>query len=124
MDSFEKTGDSEQRHKRRQRYSGTHPRRFEQKYKEHNIEAYPELREHLIAKGKTPVTTHIPVLMEEVMVYLAPKSGEIVADCTVGYGGHAVECRRRIARSGRLSGLEVEKDERERRQGRLGKENV
>src|SRR5512136_886422 len=124
MDSFEKTGDSEQRHKRRQRYSGTHPRRFEQKYKEHNIEAYPELREHLIAKGKTPVTTHIPVLMEEVMVYLAPKSGEIVADCTVGYGGHAMEFIRRIAPNGRLIAFDVDKDELERTQERLSKENV
>lgn len=124
MDSFEETGDSEKQHKRRQRYSGTHPRRFEQKYKEHNIEAYPELREHLIAKGKTPATTHIPVLMEEVMECLAPKPGEIVADCTVGYGGHALEFIKRIAPNGRLIAFDVDKDELERTKERLSKENV
>jgi 16S rRNA (cytosine1402-N4)-methyltransferase len=124
MESFEKKDGNEQQYKRRARYSGTHPRRFEQKYKEHNIEAYPELREHLIAKGKTPVTTHIPVLMEEIMECLAPKPGEIVADCTVGYGGHALEFMKRIAPNGRLIAFDVDKDELERTRERLSKENT
>ncbi len=111
-------------HKRRPRYKGTHPRRFEEKYKEHNIEAHPELREHLIAKGKTPATTHIPVLLEEVMEYLAPKPGELVADCTVGYGGHAREFMKRIGPEGKLFAFDVDQAELERTKERLSRENV
>ena len=33
---------SEQIHKRRKRYKGTHPRNFEEKYKELDPEMYPE----------------------------------------------------------------------------------
>ena len=111
-------------HKRRPRYRGTHPRRFEQKYKEHNIDAHPELREHLIAKGKTPATTHIPIMVEEVMEYLAPKPGDITADCTVGYGGHAEEFMKRIAPNGKLIAFDIDQTELERTKERLSKENV
>jgi 16S rRNA (cytosine1402-N4)-methyltransferase len=124
MDSIEQTGGNEQPHKRRPRYSGTHPRSFEQKYKEHNIEVYPELREHLLAKGKTPATTHIPVLIEEVMENLTPKAGEIAADCTVGYGGHAMEFLKRISPNGRLIAFDVDKAELERTRERLSSENA
>ncbi len=125
MNSTNHSNDKSQpEHKRRPRYSGTHPRRFEQKYKEHNIEAHPELREHLIAKGKTPATTHIPVLLEEVMEYLAPKPGELVADCTVGYGGHAREFMKRIGPEGKLFAFDVDQAELERTKERLCKENV
>jgi len=33
--------------------------------------------------------THIPVLLEQVLQYLAPKEGESYLDLTAGYGGHA-----------------------------------
>lgn len=41
---------SEQIHKRRKRYKGTHPRNFEDKYKELNPEKYPETIEKLFLK--------------------------------------------------------------------------
>lgn len=34
-------------------------------------------------------TKHIPVLLDEVLRYLDPKSGEAYLDLTAGYGGHA-----------------------------------
>jgi 16S rRNA (cytosine1402-N4)-methyltransferase len=106
--------------RRRKRYSGTHPKRFEEKYKEHAIEAHPELLEHLRAKGKTPAGTHIPILVEEIMAALKPGAGDIVADCTIGYGGHAAEFLKRIGTGGRLVGFDMDGQELERTRGRLG----
>ena len=41
----------EQQHKRRVRYKGTHPRKFEEKYKEHNPEKYADTIEKVIKQG-------------------------------------------------------------------------
>ncbi len=92
-------------HKRRPRYSGTHPRRFGQKYKELNPEAYPEMQGHIRAQGRTPAGTHVPVLLGEVMNWLRPVPGDIVADCTLGYGGHAREFLKRVFAHGPTGGL-------------------
>ena len=127
MSEFDESVNSTQqplKHQRRKRYSGTHPKKFEQKYKEHNIEAYPEIKDHLLAKGKTPAGTHIPVLTEEVIACLKPKSGEIIVDCTVGYGGHASEFIKHIGPNGKLIALDVDSAELERTRHRLSKENV
>ena len=105
--------------KRRPRYRGTHPRRFEERYKELNPEQYPEMQEHLRAQGRTPGGTHVPVLLNEVMACLNPQPGEIVADCTVGYGGHAMEFLRRIGPSGLLIGADVDAAQLERARRRL-----
>ena len=110
--------------RRRPRYSGTHPKSFEEKYKERDIEAHPELRDHLRAKGKTPVGTHVAVLMEEVLACLTPRPGEIVVDCTIGYGGHASEFIKRISPAGKLIAFDVDNAELERTRQRLSKEHV
>jgi len=99
---------SHEGHKRRPRYGGTHPKRFEQKYKERDPEKYPEVRAKLRAKGKTPAGTHVPVLFREVMDELRPCEGETVADCTLGYGGHAEEFLRRVGPGGRVVGFDVD----------------
>jgi 16S rRNA (cytosine1402-N4)-methyltransferase len=127
MNAFDGTGNGEQsplKHPRRRRYSGTHPKSFREKYKEHNITAYPEMKEHLLAKGKTPAGSHIPVLTEEVIACLQPKNGEIIVDCTVGYGGHASEFIKHIGPSGKLIALDIDNAELERTRGRLSGENV
>ena len=110
--------------RRRPRYSGTHPKSYREKYKEHDIAAHPELLDHLRAKGKTPAGTHVPVLTEEVLACLTPGPGEVVADCTVGYGGHATEFMKRIGPAGRLIAFDVDSAELECTRRRLSKENV
>ena len=127
MNAFDESGNGTQpplKRPRRRRYSGTHPKRYQQKYKELNIAAYPEIKAHLRAKGKTPAGSHIPVLTEEVIARLRPENGETIVDCTVGYGGHASEFIKHIGPSGKLIALDVDSTELERTRGRLSKENV
>ena len=40
----------EKQHKRRVRYSGTHPKSYKEKYKEHNPEKYADTIEKVIQK--------------------------------------------------------------------------
>ena len=54
-------------HKRRVRYSGTHPRRFEEKYKEQNPEKYADTIEKVIKKGSTPAGMHISICVKEIL---------------------------------------------------------
>ncbi len=127
MNAFEQSDNGEEspsKHQRRRRYSGTHPKSFEEKYKEHNIADYPEIKEHLLAKGKTPAGSHIPVLTEMVIACLKPKPGEIVVDCTVGYGGHAAEFIKHIGPAGKLIALDIDIAELERTRLRLSNEKV
>ncbi|MBN2183305.1 MAG: 16S rRNA (cytosine(1402)-N(4))-methyltransferase RsmH [Sedimentisphaerales bacterium] len=127
MNEIDNSGNSDQppvKRPRRSRYGGTHPKSYRQKYKEHDLDAYPEMKAHLLAKGKTPAGTHIPVLVEEVINCLKPKGGEIVVDCTVGYGGHASEFIKHIGPNGKLIALDVDSAELERTRQRLSKENA
>ena len=94
--------------KRRPRYAGTHPRRFGEKYKELDAARYPEEREKVLASGKTPAGTHVPVLVAEVLEALAPKPGDTAVDATLGYGGHASEILKRVLPGGRLLALDVD----------------
>lgn len=110
--------------RRRPRYSGTHPKKYSEKYKELDIASHPEMAAHLLAKGQTPVSTHIPILVEEVMLALSPQPGEVVADCTLGYGGHAREFMRRVGATGKLIGFDVDADELERTRERLSQEQT
>lgn len=104
---------------RRPRYSGAHPKKFDERYKELNPGAFPELQQHVRDQGRTPAGTHIPVMLEEVLAALAPGPGETVADCTLGYGGHALEFLKRIAPGGQLIGLDVDAAQFERTTARL-----
>jgi 16S rRNA (cytosine1402-N4)-methyltransferase len=95
-------------HKRRPRYSGKHPRKFGEKYKELNPEKYPETVAKVIASGKTPAGMHRPIMVEEVLRILELKGGEIVVDCTLGYGGHATELLKRLRPGGKLIALDTD----------------
>ena len=106
-------------HRRRPRYAGRHPRRFEEKYKEHNPARYPETLEKVLASGKTPAGAHRAIMVAEVLEVLAPKPGEIAVDCTLGYGGHAREILARLQPGGRLLGLDVDPLELPKTEARL-----
>jgi 16S rRNA (cytosine1402-N4)-methyltransferase len=105
--------------KRRPRYRGTHPRAFQEKYKEHAPERYPELVEHVRGRGMTPAGQHIPILVEEVLAALAPRPGERGVDGTLGWGGHARRILERLAPGGTLLGLDVDPLELPKTEARL-----
>ncbi|MDB6021094.1 MAG: rsmH 1 [Pedosphaera sp.] len=106
-------------HKRRVRYRGTHPRRFQEKYKEHNPGRYAADVEKILAGGKTPAGSHRPICVREIIGMLAPKPGELAVDATLGHGGHALEILRAILPGGRLFGLDVDPVELPRTEARL-----
>ena len=49
---------------------------------------------------------HIPILVEEVLYYLQPQPGQIILDCTVGGGGHAIKILDKIKPDGLLIGID------------------
>jgi 16S rRNA (cytosine1402-N4)-methyltransferase len=105
--------------KRRIRYKGTHPRHFEEKYKELNFEQYTSDVEKVIQAGKTPAGTHRPICVNEVLDILKPSPGQSGLDATLGFGGHAVELLKKIAPDGRLFALDVDPLELARTEKRL-----
>lgn len=106
-------------HRRRVRYSGKNPRRFEEKYKERDPQRYAETIAKVVASGKTPAGTHRPIMVAEILEVLAPQPGEMAVDCTLGYGGHAQELLPRIQPSGRLLGLDADPIELPKTEARL-----
>ena len=55
-----------------------------------------------------PQTGHEPVLLNETIEWLAPRSGGVVVDCTVGRGGHAVVIAQRLGPEGLLIALDAD----------------
>ncbi len=113
------TDSSSTPHRRRARYTGKNPRRFEEKYKELSPEKYPETIAKVLASGKTPAGMHRPIMVDEVLDILNPQPGKIAVDCTLGYGGHAREILARLQPGGRLIGLDVDPIEQPRTEERL-----
>ncbi len=106
-------------HKRRKRYSGKNPRRFEEKYKEHDPQRHAATVAKVIASGKTPAGTHRPIMVAEILAVLAPKPGDIAVDCTLGHGGHSQEILARIQPGGVLLGLDADPIELPKTEARL-----
>ena len=106
-------------HQRRPRYRGTHPRSFQEKYKELAPERYPEIVPHVLAKGTTPAGQHVPIMVEEILDVLAPAPGERAVDATLGWGGHAERLLERITPGGKLLGLDTDPIELPRTEARL-----
>lgn len=115
----EPTPDAPPPHRRRPRYRGTHPRHFEEKYKERAPEQYPEEVAQVRARGQTPAGQHVPILVEELLAVLAPAPGERGVDCTLGYGGHAERVLARLAPGGTLLAFDLDPLELPRSTARL-----
>lgn len=113
---------------RRKRYAGKYPRRFDEKYKERDPERYAETVAKVIASGKTPAGSHVPIMVEECLESLKLSPGMCGVDCTLGYGGHARRILERISPGGFLLGLdqdpiELPKTEQRLRESGFGPES-
>lgn len=98
----------EQQHKRRVRYAGTHPRRFEEKYKELNPEKYAADVQHVLERGATPAGMHISIMVQEILDFLQIQPGQIGLDATLGYGGHTRAMLEQLQGQGHIYGLDVD----------------
>ena len=107
------------KHQRRPRYGGTHPRRFDEKYKERDPAKYPAAVRKVLESGKTPAGTHRPICVAEILDVLAPQPGETAVDATLGYGGHAQALLPRLLPGGRLIALDVDSLELPKTEARL-----
>lgn len=106
-------------HKRRPRYKGTHPTRYEEKYKELNPEKYGEMIEHVIQKGSTPAGMHISICVKEILDFLQIQPGQTGLDATLGYGGHTKEMLQCLQGKGHIYGLDIDPIESEKTRERL-----
>lgn len=100
--------EQEQKHKRRVRYKGTHPRNFNEKYKELQPEKYSDTIEKVIRKGSTPAGMHISICVKEILEFLQIQPGQKGLDATLGYGGHSQEMLKCLNGQGHLYGLDVD----------------
>lgn len=98
----------EQTHKRRVRYQGTHPKKYEEKYKEHQPEKYADTIAKVIQKGSTPAGMHISICVKEILDFLQIKPGQVGLDATLGYGGHSAEMLKCLDSKGHLYALDVD----------------
>ena len=112
----------EKQHKRRVRYSGTHPRTYKEKYKEHQPEKYADTISKVISKGSTPAGMHISIMVKEILDFLDIKPGQQGLDATLGYGGHTKEMLKCLNGKGHIYGLDVDPIESAKTKERLEKQ--
>ncbi len=112
----------EKQHKRRVRYSGTHPRTYKEKYKGHQPEKYADTISKVISKGSTPAGMHISIMVKEILDFLDIKPGQQGLDATLGYGGHTKEMLKCLNGKGHIYGLDVDPIESAKTKERLEKQ--
>jgi len=106
-------------HKRRVRYKGKYPKRFEEKYKELNPEKYQDTIEHVIRKGNTPAGMHISIMVPEILDFLQIQPGQTGFDATLGYGGHTRAMLTKLNGHGHMYATDVDPEESAKTRKRL-----
>lgn len=109
----------EQKHQRRIRYKGNHPKTFKEKYKELQPELYADTVAKVIQKGSTPAGMHLSICVKEILDFLQITPGQIGLDATLGYGGHTLEMLKCLNYKGHLYAIDVDSIELPRTQKRL-----
>lgn len=62
----------------------------------------------MIGSVTEPLPDHVPVLLNEVIDVLSPQPGEVLADLTVGRGGHGEAIGRVVGPTGRVVGFDLD----------------
>jgi 16S rRNA (cytosine1402-N4)-methyltransferase len=95
-------------HKRRVRYKGTHPRQFEDKYKELDPNRHAAEVEKVMQRGQTPAGMHRSICVDEILAILKPQPGETGLDATLGFGGHTQALLPLVGPTGHMWGVDVD----------------
>ncbi len=111
----------EQKHQRRVRYNGTHPKAFKDKYKELQPDQYAETVAKIIERGSTPAGMHRSICVDEILAILCITPGQTGLDATLGYGGHTLEMLKCLGEKGHLFAIDVDSLELPRTQERLAR---
>ena len=106
-------------HKRRVRYKGKYPKKFEEKYKELQPEKYQDTIAHVIQKGNTPAGMHISIMVNEILDFLKIQPGETGFDATLGYGGHTKAMLECLKGKGHIYATDVDPEESAKTRKRL-----
>ena len=106
-------------HKRRVRYKGKYPKKFEEKYKELQPEKYQDTIEHVIRKGNTPAGMQISIMVKEILDFLQIVPGEQGFDATLGYGGHTRAMLECLKGQGHIWATDVDPEESAKTKKRL-----
>ena len=109
----------EETHRRRIHYSGTHPKSYKEKYKEHDPEKYADEIAHVMGRGATPAGMHISIMVDEILDFLDIRPGQVGLDATLGYGGHTRKMLEKLQGQGHIYGLDVDPIESEKTKKRL-----
>ena len=111
--------DSQTPHKRRVRYTGKYPKKFEEKYKELHPEKYQDTIAHVIQKGNTPAGMHISIMVKEILDFLDIRPGQTGFDATLGYGGHTKAMLEKLNGIGHMYATDVDPEESAKTRKRL-----
>ena len=122
MENQEILTNQEQQHKRRVRYSGTHPKTYKEKYKEHQPEKYADTIQKVISKGSTPAGMHISICVKEILDFLQIQPGQTGLDATLVYGGHTKAMLECLKGEGHIYALDVDPIESAKTKERLEKQ--
>lgn len=111
--------DKTPKHQRRPRYKGTHPKTFNEKYKELQPERYAYDVAKIIEKGNTPAGMHRSICVKEILEILQIMPGQTGLDATLGYGGHTLEMLKCLKSEGNIIAIDVDSYELPRTKERL-----